>query len=217
MLRIDCKQFDPYTYVNDIALLHIDVSGGEPVTAAQQVALPPSGRTAPVAPVVIDGARPAVSCQLPGGVAGGAAAAAAAANDAMADDARRFDRCYLIGYGSTQLHGDPTLRLLIGPSGRISMAQCAALLGKYMAPEPHTAMFCAQGVGGDGRPVDTCQGDSGGPFLCRRRADRRYEVVGLTSYGAGCGAPNTPGVYTSMRGHEEWVRGIIDGAAHAIN
>ncbi|CAN5913582.1 hypothetical protein BH23ACT11_BH23ACT11_21790 [soil metagenome] len=41
---------------------------------------------------------------------------------------------------------------------------------------------------------DTCQGDSGGP-LFKKRAGKFYQI-GITSFGAGCGAKGYPGVYT---------------------
>ena len=43
---------------------------------------------------------------------------------------------------------------------------------------------------------DTCQGDSGGPMF--ERTDRGRFQVGITSFGAGCGARNFPGVYTEV-------------------
>ena len=58
--------------------------------------------------------------------------------------------------------------------------------------------FCAGTKEGG---VDTCQGDSGGPIGIdrRRKGEERFTVVGLVSYGSGCGEPDTPGVYTDLR------------------
>ncbi|KAI8426728.1 hypothetical protein MSG28_014430 [Choristoneura fumiferana] len=40
------------------------------------------------------------------------------------------------------------------------------------------------------RTADTCQGDSGGPLtILNRRLHCMYAVVGITSYGVGCGIP----------------------------
>lgn len=61
-----------------------------------------------------------------------------------------------------------------------------------------------------GKPgVDTCQGDSGGPMWRTTDAGRRQ--IGITSFGAGCGARGFPGVYAEV--NNPGIRNFIENAA----
>ena len=65
-------------------------------------------------------------------------------------------------------------------------------------------MLCAGFVSG-GR--DTCQGDSGGPLMVARSAEAGggWAVVGITSWGLGCGGVNSFAVYSSVSFFYNWV------------
>ncbi|XP_003444602.2 granzyme K-like [Oreochromis niloticus] len=64
-------------------------------------------------------------------------------------------------------------------------------------------MICA---GSDGTNVaDTCQGDSGGPLLCDGA------LVGVTSFGAGCGVIKKPGVYSFVSERQlSWIKTMMN-------
>ena len=56
------------------------------------------------------------------------------------------------------------------------------------------------------KTADTCQGDSGGPIQIFK--DGQYFVVGVTSFGKGCGSPS-PGIYTRVSSFIDWIEEII--------
>ncbi|XP_053319028.1 tissue-type plasminogen activator [Spea bombifrons] len=62
-------------------------------------------------------------------------------------------------------------------------------------------MLCA----GDTRNQDdACKGDSGGPLVCSH--DGRMHLLGIISWGVGCGKKDTPGVYTRVTRYVGWIR-----------
>ncbi|MDI2028457.1 serine protease [Saccharopolyspora sp. TS4A08] len=89
------------------------------------------------------------------------------------------------GWGRTSEDGpaSDTLR-----SVEVPVAPDDSCRSAYPTYDPRS-MFCA-GYPEGGR--DACAGDSGGPIV----ADGR--LIGVVSYGTGCGRPGTPGVYTRL-------------------
>lgn len=91
-------------------------------------------------------------------------------------------------------------RLQSAPVSILPAAACASLLGRAYLP---AAALCA------GRPeggVDTCSGDSGGPLR-----DGSGLLVGVTSWGLGCGRPGRPGVYTRVSAIASWIERTLSG------
>ncbi|MFD3675543.1 serine protease [Streptomyces sp. NPDC058613] len=74
--------------------------------------------------------------------------------------------------------------------------------GQYRAE----SMVCA----GDGQGgKDACQGDSGGPLVAGGR------LIGLVSWGRGCGRADSPGVYTRIAPLADFVTGSESGSRRA--
>lgn len=66
-------------------------------------------------------------------------------------------------------------------------------------------MICA-GVPQGG--IDSCQGDSGGPLVVDD--DSIWKQVGIVSFGLGCAAPNTYGVYARVSELYAWIAQSVD-------
>ncbi|XP_058668339.1 vitamin K-dependent protein C isoform X2 [Ammospiza caudacuta] len=69
-------------------------------------------------------------------------------------------------------------------------------------------MLCA---GSLGDRKDSCHGDSGGPMFTRYKDT--WFLVGLVSWGEGCGRKGKFGVYTKVSQYLEWIQHHIDKSA----
>jgi secreted trypsin-like serine protease len=78
----------------------------------------------------------------------------------------------------------------------VARAQCSA---DYASEgfEPFTEQLICAGDA-NSEPADACYGDSGGPLFSGEPGEPEDELLGLVDFGAGCGQPNSPGVYQSV-------------------
>ncbi|MFJ8691851.1 serine protease [Streptomyces roseolilacinus] len=95
------------------------------------------------------------------------------------------------GWGDTTGMGTYAHTLHVADVSVLPDADCARAYpaGQGEARYLPATMLCA-GTREGGR--DACQGDSGGPLIARGK------LIGLVSWGSGCGLPGSPGVYSRV-------------------
>ncbi|GHB18462.1 serine protease [Streptomyces viridiviolaceus] len=94
------------------------------------------------------------------------------------------------GWGDTSGAGDYAnqlwaARVRVLPDALCKQAYAESDDGRYLTD----TMLCA---GEEAGGPDACQGDSGGPLVAQGK------LIGLVSWGSGCGRPGSPGVYTRI-------------------
>uniref|UniRef100_A0A8D9AKY0 Phenoloxidase-activating factor 2 n=1 Tax=Cacopsylla melanoneura TaxID=428564 RepID=A0A8D9AKY0_9HEMI len=116
-------------------------------------------------------------------------------------------RCYTTGWGKDAF-GDfgkyqNILKEVDVPV--VSHHQCQAQLQQTRLGydfKLHPGNVCAGGEEGK----DACKGDGGGPLVCERGGT--WQVVGLVSWGIGCGQYGVPGVYVKVAYYLDWIRQV---------
>uniref|UniRef100_T1J342 Peptidase S1 domain-containing protein n=1 Tax=Strigamia maritima TaxID=126957 RepID=T1J342_STRMM len=110
--------------------------------------------------------------------------------------------CVILGWGKEghgDLFGSNVLREAKVPI--VEREECLNVYEDYFISEN---MFCAGYKRGR---VDSCAGDSGGPLLCD--VDGKWHVMGITSFGEGCGRKDKYGIYTKVPNFAQWLERII--------
>ncbi|XP_017207703.4 serine protease 56 [Danio rerio] len=107
--------------------------------------------------------------------------------------------CLVAGWGSLYEDGPSADVVMEAKVPLLSQATCQSALGKELLTN---TMFCAGYLSGG---IDSCQGDSGGPLIFQDRLSGRFQLLGITSWGDGCGEKGKPGVYTRVTAFSDWV------------
>ncbi|NWX91976.1 TMPS5 protease, partial [Nothoprocta pentlandii] len=112
--------------------------------------------------------------------------------------------CWVSGWGYTspqQAQITETLKEALVPLIGTKLCNSSCMY----AGELTARMLCAGYPHGQ---IDACQGDSGGPLVCQDGPT--WRLVGIVSWGQGCGEPNHPGVYTNVAQLLPWIHHITE-------
>jgi secreted trypsin-like serine protease len=105
-------------------------------------------------------------------------------------------RVITAGWGATSEGGEASDELLFVRLTSRSRGYCDRHYDAYHDP----SQLC---LGSSRAGEDSCQGDSGGPVTAGE--DTALRLVGLVSYGNGCGRKGVPGVYTRVSRFAQWI------------
>ncbi|KAJ8682241.1 hypothetical protein QAD02_018033 [Eretmocerus hayati] len=103
------------------------------------------------------------------------------------------------GWGSLKEAAKPSCSLQSVELPVMSVDECRNT--SYSSKIITESMLCAGYPQGE---KDSCQGDSGGPLINVRK-DNKYELIGIISWGNGCGRAGYPGVYTRVTSFIDWI------------
>lgn len=78
-----------------------------------------------------------------------------------------------------------------------------SICSQHMAHVISNNVLCA---GILGQRMDACEGDSGGPMVTLYRDT--WFLVGLVSWGEGCGRRDKLGIYTKVSNYNEWINTV---------
>ncbi|XP_046879480.1 transmembrane protease serine 7 [Hypomesus transpacificus] len=110
-------------------------------------------------------------------------------------------RCWVTGWGYRS-EDDKVLPSML-QKAEVSVLSQGDCKRSYGPVSPR--MLCAGVPSGE---QDACRGDSGGPLSCRAPGGRWF-LMGIVSWGAGCGRPNLPGVYTRVSKFTSWIQSYV--------
>ncbi|XP_042298903.1 transmembrane protease serine 7-like [Sceloporus undulatus] len=112
------------------------------------------------------------------------------------------EKCWVTGWGQKQETDDEAPAVLQKAEVEIvDQTLCHSTYGLITA-----RMLCAGMMSGK---RDSCKGDSGGPLSCRSKGDGKWLLIGIVSWGYGCGRPNFPGVYTRVSNFATWIHKYV--------
>jgi secreted trypsin-like serine protease len=121
-----------------------------------------------------------------------------------------YTAVHTAGWGRTSEGGIASGKLL---EVRIPMVDHETCAEKYapFGDEISSGMICAGYRSGE---FDSCQGDSGGPLYYRptplTQLSAEAILIGIVSWGRGCGGADLFGVYTRIVHYQDWMAAVIE-------
>ena len=110
------------------------------------------------------------------------------------------------GFGTTSEDSDqPSPTLLTVDVNIISNSDCKNKNNVYNSKVVETMVCAGAGLGGR----DACKRDSGGPLVQVTGGGVAKSLVGVVSWGQGCGQAMYPGVYTRVSSYAQWIAQMI--------
>ncbi|CAM5168691.1 unnamed protein product [Eretmochelys imbricata] len=120
--------------------------------------------------------------------------------------------CFISGWGSIAEKGEGSPILQEAPVDIIPSDICNGF--EWYAGMINNNMFCA---GLESGGIDSCQGDSGGPLVCYHLGTSKYYLIGITSFGFGCGRPKLPGIYVRVSRYKKWISAHLISATRTLS
>ena len=113
------------------------------------------------------------------------------------------------GFGTTDENSeDPSSRLLTVDINIISNNDCKTKNNIYSSKVVDSMICGGSAQGGK----DACKRDSGGPLVQETGAGGGRRLIGVVSWGQGCGQARYPGVYTRVSSFTAWIdQNIVSG------
>ncbi|CEG36524.1 serine protease family [Plasmopara halstedii] len=102
----------------------------------------------------------------------------------------------VMGWGATSQNGEQSKELLRVDIPIMNFTACGKIL------EVDDTMLCAGGE----LDMDSCQGDSGGPLIVEHFDED--VLIGVVSWGNGCGRAGYPGVYARVSVAIDWLQSV---------
>jgi len=109
------------------------------------------------------------------------------------------EKVIVAGWGLLSENGNAATKLQKVSLDVLPMHSCRREFG-YKTTDITSRMLCTYG-----ERKDACQGDSGGPLIWENKAEKRYELVGVVSWGIGCAQKEHPGVFAKVAYYITWI------------